>query len=162
MHRVDITPQLDDDRPVWLAGYGWGRRATGVHDPLYATCVVLAEGERRLALVTVDVVGLQLPTVQQVRAQLPDFAYVLIGSTHNHEGPDTIGIWGKTPLQRGVDDAYLERVVKCIVDGVRQAEQRRTAVQVSYGTASDESLLGDSRQAARQGRCAAGAAFSAR
>ena len=144
--RVDITPKVSEEQPVWLAGYGWGRKATGVHDPLYATCVVLADGAQRLALVTVDLVGLQLPTVQQVRSQLSDFTYVLISSTHNHEGPDTIGIWGKTPLQRGVDEAYLQRIVKDVVAGVRQAEQRLTDVHVAYGTAQDQSLLGDSRK----------------
>ena len=146
IHRVDVTPELREGQPVWLAGYGWGRQATGVHDPLYATCVVLADGKQKLALVTIDVVGLQLPTVGQVRSQLTDFAYVLISSTHNHEGPDTIGLWGKTPLQRGVDDKYLDRVVRDIVAGVRQAEQQRVPVRVGYGTACDESLLGDSRQ----------------
>ena len=100
----------------------------------------------KTALVSVDVVGLQLPTVAQVRTQLADFAYVLISSTHNHEGPDTIGLWGKTPLQRGVDDKYLDRVVRDIVTGVRRAEHQRVPVRVRYGTASDESLLGDSRQ----------------
>ncbi len=146
MHRVDVTPDVDGDRPVWLAGYGWGRRATGVHDPLYATCVALSDGTKRLALVTIDVVGLQLPTVEEVRNQLKNFDYVLISSTHNHEGPDTIGIWGNTPVQRGVDDAYLDRVVKQIVEGVRQAEARLQPVRAAYGTATDETLLGDSRK----------------
>ncbi len=144
--RVDITPDLQKEGPVWLAGYGWGRKATGVHDPLYATCVVLSDGTRRLALVTADVVGLQLPTVQQIRAQLPQFAYVMVGSTHSHEGPDTIGIWGATPIQRGVHDGYLDRVVECIVDGIRKAEKQLESVRALYGTARDAALLGDSRK----------------
>ena len=133
--RVDITPDLQKEGPVWLAGYGWGRKATGVHDPLYATCVVLSDGTQRLALATADVVGLQLPTVQQIRAQLPQFAYVMIGSTHSHEGPDTIGIWGATPIQRGVHDGYLNRLVERIVGGIREAEERLEPVRASYGTA---------------------------
>ena len=56
---IDITPSLD--RPVWIAGYGHGRRAEGVHDPLMARCVVLDDGSRRMAWVSVDVVGLQYP-----------------------------------------------------------------------------------------------------
>jgi hypothetical protein len=146
MQRVDVTPEVKADRPVWLAGYGWGRKATGVHDPLFATCVALSDGTKRLALVTVDVVGLQLPTVEEVRNQLKGFDYVLISSTHNHEGPDTIGIWGNTPVQRGVDDAYLDQVVMRIVEGVRQAEKRMQPVRAAYGTATDETLLGDSRK----------------
>ncbi len=97
----DITPDIS--RPVYIAGYGENRVATGVHDPLHARAVVLADGERKIALVCVDVVGLQLPEVRRVREKLTDFHYVMVSSTHNHEGPDVIGIWGPTPIKSGVD-----------------------------------------------------------
>ena len=41
---VDITPDVDRERPVWIAGYGQNRRATGVHDRLFARAVVLSHG----------------------------------------------------------------------------------------------------------------------
>ena len=62
---VDITPKLGGEEKVWLAGYGPGRQAAGVHDPLMARCVVLEEGRTRIALVSVDLVGLQFPAVQE-------------------------------------------------------------------------------------------------
>ena len=31
----DITPTVDGPKPVWIAGYGQNRRATGIHDPLF-------------------------------------------------------------------------------------------------------------------------------
>ena len=89
---VDITPKLGGKEKVWLAGYGTGREAAGVHDPLMARCVVLQDGGTRIALISVDLVGLQFPAVQQIRNQLPGFSYVLVSSTHNHEGPDVIGM----------------------------------------------------------------------
>src|SRR5436190_7619145 len=49
---VDITPQLGD-KPVYMAGFGHGRQATGVHDRLYARAVVLTDGQHKLALVAV-------------------------------------------------------------------------------------------------------------
>ena len=33
---VDITPKLGGKEKVWLAGYGTGREAAGIHDPLMA------------------------------------------------------------------------------------------------------------------------------
>jgi hypothetical protein len=142
---ADITPDLNGDKPVYLAGYGMNRKATGVHDPLIARAVVLANGEQRIAIVGVDLVGLQLPTVKAIRAKLPEYQYVMVGSTHNHEAPDVIGIWGRGPFHRGVDDAYLELVIDRTVEAVRQAEKALTPVTAAYGTAEDESLLGDSR-----------------
>ncbi len=143
---VDITPELRDDQPVWLAGYYPGRRATAVHDPLFARCVVLRAEGMKLAWVSVDLIGLQYPAVQQIRRRLADFAYVLVASTHNHEGPDVIGIWGETFLHRGVDDAYVDCVIERVVEVVRRAERGLRPARAEYGVAADESLLADLRQ----------------
>ena len=145
---IEVTPSVDADHTVFMAGYGWNRKATGVHDPLYARCTVLSDGKKRIALVSVDVVGLQFPTVERIRSTIPakSFDYVMISSSHNHEGPDTIGIWGANPFRRGVDESYVtslvEKVAKCIAD----ADKSKTQVTVQYGTATDERLVRDSRQ----------------
>jgi hypothetical protein len=142
---VEITPTLPGPRPIYIAGYGMNRKASGVHDPLFARTVVLAQHGERIAIVSVDLVGLQYPTVKAIRARLPDFRYVLISSTHNHEGPDVIGIWGRGPFHRGVDDDYLAAVVERVVESVQRAAARLMPVAAMYGTAKDESLLADSR-----------------
>ena len=121
--RADITPNVKGKAPVWIAGYGQNRRATGVHDPLYATALVLGDGQRQMALVSVDLVGLQYPDVQRIRKKLVGFDYVLVSSTHNHEGPDVIGIWGRSPVQSGVDPDYVDSVVDKACQSVRQARQ---------------------------------------
>ena len=141
----DITPEIRDDRPVWLAGYGPGRRATGVHDPLFTRCVVLQTGAEKIAIVSVDAIGLQLPEVERIRAGLADYRYVLVTSTHNHEAPDVIGIWGATPLHRGVDDEYNQLLINRSIAAVRMAEKTMQDVTVMFGSAEDPSLVNDSR-----------------
>ena len=143
---AEITPEITKDKPVYLAGYGMGRVATGIHDPLLARAVVLASGERRIALAAVDLVGLQYPQVKAIRAKLPHLSYVMVSSTHNHEGPDVIGIWGRNPFHRGVDEAYLELVVHRVVAAIQQAEKNLAPAAAAFGTAEDESLVGDSRK----------------
>jgi hypothetical protein len=142
---ADVTPELRDDRPVWVAGYGPGRRATGVHDPLMARALVMVGGNARVAIVGVDSIGLQLPTVRRIRERLADYAYVLVASTHDHEAPDVVGIWGPTPFQSGIDDDYLNLIVERTVAAVREAEQNRKPATARYGTASASKLLRDSR-----------------
>lgn len=142
---VDITPPLPPGHNIWLGGYGVGRKATGVHDPLFARAVVLRDGREKIALVCVDLVGVQRPLVLQVRAQLNDFAYVLVSSTHNHEAPDVIGIWGPTFLVSGCDPGYLKQVTEGCVAAVRAAETKLVPAEAIFGVAEDESLLGDSR-----------------
>jgi hypothetical protein len=142
--KANITPDLDR-HVVWMAGYDNNRRATGVHDSLWARAVVLREGERKVALVSVDLVGLQRPAVMRVRARLPEYHHVLVSSTHNHEGPDVIGLWGPSQLESGVDPAYVEFVVEQIVAAVAAAETVLTPAHAAYGTAEASELVVDSR-----------------
>ncbi len=143
---TDITPPVGADHPpVWLAGYHPGRQAAAVHDPLFARAVVLSDSRSKVALVSVDLIGLQYPVVQRIRSQLTDFRYVAVASTHNHEGPDVIGVWGPSYLQRGVSEPYVDFVVEQVVRAVRKAEGTLQEVAAAYGTAEDPSLLEDSR-----------------
>lgn len=142
---VDITPSLDKGQRVYLAGYGTNRRAAGVHDPLYARTAVFRHGGKQIAIVSVDLIGLQYPATKAIRAKLPEFNYVLVSSTHNHQGPDVIGIWGKGPFHRGADDAYIDRVVDQIVESVQNATQTLAPVTARFGTAEDGELLADTR-----------------
>jgi len=141
---IDITPSLK--RPVWLAGYTPGRQAKKIHDRLYARCIVLKHDKQRVALVSVDLVGFQLQWVKKVRQKLTDYQYVMVGSTHNHEGPDVIGLWGPSFFERGTDEKYLKQLVSNIVMAVKTANNKLAPVVANYGTASDESLLRDSRK----------------
>src|SRR5262249_59198615 len=89
---ADITPKVGGDKPVYLAGFGQNRKATGVHDPLKARAVVLKHGDRKIAVVALDLIGFFNANVAHVRDRLDGFDYVLVCSTHQHEGPDTLGL----------------------------------------------------------------------
>lgn len=143
---VEITPKLEPKKPVYIAGFGHNRVATGVNDPLMARAVVLADGEQRVALVSIDVVGFFYPNVRNVRKHLPDYHYVLVSSTHSHEGPDTLGLWGPNPVSSGVDPAYLKLVETRIVESIRTAEKTLQSAQAKFGSVKIPELLADSRQ----------------
>jgi hypothetical protein len=143
----DITPKVGDkNTPVWIAGFGKGRKATGVHDPLLARAVVLQHGDKKIAIVSVDLVGLFHESVARVRQKLPGFTYVLISSTHNHEGPDTLGLWGANLFQSGIDPDYLKSVEERIVAAVNAAAKGIQSAVVEIGTARDADLLHDGRE----------------
>lgn len=142
---VNVTPELKPDRPIWLAGKEMNRAATGVHDPLFARAVVLRNAGRKIALVSVDSIGLPYPSVMRARAELKDFAYVLVASTHSHDSPDVIGIWGPSPSVSGVVPEYVTFVEQKIVEAVHKADEAATTARAEYATADDESLLGDFR-----------------
>jgi hypothetical protein len=142
---VDITPQLDGD-PVYLAGFGHNRKATSIHDPLKARALVLREGKMKIAMVSVDLVGLFHDQVTAARGRLKSFGYVLVSSTHNHEGPDTLGIWGPNPFQSGRNAKYVKRVEDGIVGAVQAADKALRPVTAEIGTAQAPELLHDARE----------------
>lgn len=141
---ADLTPELGK-KPVYLAGFGQNRKAKKVHDPIMARAVVMADGEEKIALISVDVVGLFLPSVERVREKLPGFKYVLVSATHNHEGPDTLGLWGASPVQSGIDPEYLKKVQEGCVEAAKVADKARVPALVRIGTAKDSDLLADGR-----------------
>ncbi len=141
---ADITPALGG-KPVFLAGFGQNRRATEVLDPLAVRAVVLRHGGRTVAIACADAVGLFLPSVERVRKELPGFTYVLVSSTHNHHGPDTMGLWGPNPFTSGVDPDYLRRVEAATVKAIRDAEKSLRPVTARIGTVAAPELLHDTR-----------------
>jgi hypothetical protein len=143
---ADITPVVDGKKPVYLAGFGQNRIATRAHDPLRARAVVLRHDRQKLALVSVDLVGLFHPFVVGVRGQLPGFSCVLVSSTHNHEGPDTLGLWGPRPFISGVDPEYLKFVERQIVKAVQAADRSARPVRARLGTIGLPALLHDGRE----------------
>src|SRR5262249_3791223 len=67
-------------------------------------------------------------------------------STHNHEGPDTLGLWGTSPVKSGVDPDYLKTVESQIIKAVRAADAARKPVTARIGTAKAPELLHDGRE----------------
>ena len=106
-----ITPDLQINK-VYLAGFGHNRIATAVHDDLYVRCLALEAGDQTFAMCSADLIGLFYDDVLKIRAevksQAPEISHLIVASTHVHEGPDTLGLWGPTPLQTGIDSNYLD------------------------------------------------------
>jgi hypothetical protein len=111
-----------------------------------ARAVVLEHDKRKIALVSIDLVGYFHPQVEGVRRRLDGFHYVLVSSTHNHEGPDSLGLWGPSAFESGIDPAYLKKVKNEIVKTVRAAEKALAPLDARIGTARAPELLHDGRE----------------
>jgi len=132
--KVDISPE-PARRVVWLAGYGaHGRRALGVHDPLYARALVVSDGRRTVALVSVDALGLYRQDVEDIRRDLGwdgTGRYLFIAATHDHSAPDSLGLWGRWPGISGVDLRYHRALKLKVARLVRETAGRLEAARLS-------------------------------
>jgi len=81
---------------VYIAGGIPYRLALGVHDDIWARSIVIESDDARIALVSLDLIGINYDDVVAIRRQLADtlaFDYVLIAATHSHNAPDVLGFW---------------------------------------------------------------------
>lgn len=143
---------------VWLAGFGQGRAAAGVADDLWARAVVLDQGDVRIAIVALDLVGWfyddTVAIRQAVQAAGLDVDHVIVHATHQHEGPDTMGQWGPSLTQAGTDRAYMDTIVSTAAQAVGQAVAslqpatlRAGAIDTAapFGTKGTRNTVRDSR-----------------
>jgi hypothetical protein len=123
---------------LWIAGFSAGRPASGVADDQWARAVALRQNETTIVLVSLDVIGWFHDQTQRIRemAADADADYILVSSTHTHEARDTIGIWGRSSFEYGVEDAYNERVRRGAVSAVRRAVAGLVPARVTYATIS--------------------------
>ena len=145
-----LTPDLERHGPVYLAGFGHNRRATGVHDDLYARCMAFSTGARPLVLCGVDSIGLFLDDVRKIRAHLD--ADLVVSATHNHETPDTMGLWGPASGQSGILEAYNQFVVDRVTEAARGAlsNLRPARIRLANVTSPElEAFIHDTRPPVR-------------
>lgn len=114
-----------DFQAIWIAGFQNGRPASGVHDPIYARAIVFDQGDTRIGLVVVDLVGWFYGDVILTRELLAqqgvDLDHLMVSATHNHEAPDTMGLWGKTATSGGYDPRYAAQVREASVEAITEA-----------------------------------------
>ena len=106
------------------------QRSTGVHDDLYARAVVLARGAQRVAIVTLDLVGLDAALVERLRTAVRQqtglpASHVLLNCSHTHSAPFTIP-WSVLGCETFEQEAapWRDELVDRVADTVRAAASR--------------------------------------
>jgi len=128
----NITPPLGGD----IVGNFLPITATHIHDELHARCLVLDDGQTRLALVVCDLLGLHRSVSDAARAQIEQRlgipqSNVLISATHTHSAISALG--GRYEVSQELND-YQQFVVSRIVDGVQRANNLLRPAELAFGT----------------------------
>jgi neutral ceramidase len=129
-----ITPNLG----VSLCGSLLDRRAENIHDDLYARCLVLDNGQARLALVLLDLIAARKEWLGEIKHQISGFtgipmSHILISCTHTHSAVTPVEIFQSNP-----DANFLRWAAPRISDCVRVAVNRLAPARVGWALGRED------------------------
>jgi hypothetical protein len=137
--RTEITPPLTVGILMSSVEQRWAP-FEGVRTPLYARCVVLEQGGRRVALVSLELLGLSDRAVGGYAAFKARVAAaaghgfmandVILTSTHTHSSPSSLGLTDlyRTPQFQNWLDTLVQQIGRAIEQALIRAVPCRLAV----------------------------------
>lgn len=131
----NITPPIGSK----LVGGFFPAPSTHVHDDLHARCLVLDNGEARMALVVCDLLGVARELCDAARSQIhaessiPE-ENILISATHTHSAATALGA-NRFSHDQPLDE-YQRFVIQRIADGVKRAANNLAPAKIGWGTAT--------------------------
>ena len=133
----NITPPLGAD----IIGGFVPFPATNIHDELHARCLVLDDGQTKLALVVLDLLGIDYCVSSEARKLIEQelaipASNVLLSAVHTHSAASALGvpISSRFVFPQKPDD-YQRFVARRIADGVKCAVNRLRPAQLGFTTA---------------------------
>ena len=152
MERADITPP----QGLELAGYPhYPRNNEGFHDPLYAACMYLNNGETEVAIVTLDLLFFSKKHVASARSLASQKCginekNIIISCSHTHSGPWASGRLDIESLEAGKEQPkeYVEDVIRTIANIITEAKNGSFDAYFTSGTSicGAESGIGGNRR----------------
>jgi len=131
---VEITPPIG----VRMDGYGARLKPSqSIHDPLYASLLVLKSGERGVALVSLDVIMVPLAYTRQIRAMLSERLgippeAVLVAAIHTHSGPAGF-VKSRLPLETEEDPVLKEMTLRKLAGAAEWAARNLQPARLRLG-----------------------------
>jgi hypothetical protein len=162
----DITPEIGSEAP---GGYGKAYHKS-LHDPCKVRAAVFDDGHNRVALVGLDALGINRPTVLHVRKAIAEKTgmaetAILLGASHSHSsGPLSMIMPGEyddaSDLVKRLaykestcaDPKYVEKVEHAIVEAVCAASDSRVSAKVGIGRGFEKTVAFNRRFKMRDGR----------
>jgi hypothetical protein len=132
---------------IWSSG-GVAYLAKDVHDPIDARAISISHGKHTVVVVSVAAQGIFQDYIERMRdtarAMRPKITDVIVSANHNESSPDTIGIYGAPAapddlpvvggavgLNSGIDDYYMDYLVKRVARAAAVAYDRRRPAQLA-------------------------------
>lgn len=145
---IDLTPPLE--MKFALGGYGdrMSKPAEGIHDRIWAKALVLKKGDKKYAIITMDMLGLppniKPELIKRLAAEGWTEANIMLLPSHSHTSFDMTALNDKNNLnspQIGIfQPELLEHVLSSLSKVIREADKNLQAVRVGTGRITVEGM----------------------
>jgi hypothetical protein len=147
---IDITPPLG----IAMPGSFTKRTARTIHDPLYASALVLRNSQDAVAFVSCDLLAIETETVTAIRRLASQASGILptqihISATHTHAGPQVVRAFYEVGE---IDLHYQKLLVRQVASAVILAADRATEARIGFGRGQEPTLVFNRRLAGDDGR----------
>lgn len=149
---TDISPK----KGLPLVGYPYyPRYNTGIHDPLYATCIVLDNGKSKIAIVAADICQFSKQMVKRIRKRAAQSTQILdeniiLCASHTHSGPWTTNAVNFDDTKAGLfpDQDYLNDLEDKMVLLINEASLStfKAKIGIEKGICGKEHGVGGNRR----------------
>ena len=147
---IDVTPQ----KPMFLHGYPHVERISeGTHDPLYASALIIDNGEMQIGFCAVDVVFISQEMAARVRSGvykqtgIPE-QNIMVSASHTHSGPVTSSDVFYDPVVPKADPEYISYLVEKLVQVYVKAFQNKRVSKIAITKADGTGVGGNRRRKA--------------
>ncbi|TWU26277.1 Neutral/alkaline non-lysosomal ceramidase [Novipirellula galeiformis] len=145
---IDITPT---EFPVSSAGSMTHRTANQAHDPLHARCLVLDNGETKIALVTCDSCMIPREIYDAAKQQASKATGIptsnmLCSATHTHTA-----VSAAPTFQSLVQEDYIEFLAQRIAEGIIQAHSQLEPARIGWAVGNNPRQVHNRRWYLRPG-----------
>ena len=129
---ADISPPVG----VFTQGHFPDAPSHTLLGPIELRTIVFSQDERRSAIVSLDIIGIERDVTSRIRRQITSLTgipedSVMITCSHTHSGPPTITIMGSNP-----DAEYLGKVEQAAVESVIDACDRLEPATLGLGASA--------------------------
>lgn len=144
---IDVTPQ----KPMFLHGYPHVERISeGVHDPLYASALVIDNEETQIGFCAADIIFMTREIAADVRNRVYEQTAIqkqnlMLSASHTHSGPVIFGDIFYDPVVPKADPEYIFYLVDKLVQVYVEAFQNKKECKIALTTADGSGVGGNRR-----------------
>lgn len=137
---------------AWMTGFNSDRPAKGVHDPLDVRAIAFRNNGLTVVMLTLDAIGMFYDKVINIRKRIDpalNIDHVVVACDHNHETPDTMGIYsGPIPTPWYFDNVHMEHILDACKEAAEEAVRNLQPAEMYCTTyeLNPEGFVNDSRK----------------